>query len=246
MMMVGGEQNQGNRQFTINWLCPATNRSYTLEEEQIITTYVEETDAHYCGYNLNIETALACPYQCLTETGNNPTYYSICSGHGLCAADPIAGSVRCLCDSGFEGDRCESVYHYQTTSAQASHDNHVGFQVAISVVTILVILFLAIAAYLYMRNRSLEKFRGQLLEDEADEVISPAVHDDPKAPDDMHDSDSEPDDDGENSQNADNHDSYFFEFFQNNQGDTELASVVQKPSQETTTTNPEIKLESGN
>jgi len=171
----------------------------------------------------------------------NSILYSVCSGRGVCAADPIALSVRCLCDSGYDGYLCESVA--QDTSKSSSPDNHIGFQVAISVVTILVFIFIGVTVYLYMRNRTLEKFRVQLLEDEADDVINPPLHTEPKVPDDMYNSDS----DGEEEEEEEEEDEKIKKTSKtagagNETPNTELTSLKPKEN-ETISDNAAIKLD---
>lgn len=42
---------------------------------------------------------------CITK--ENADMFDVCGGHGICAADPIIGSIRCLCDEGYHGDTCD-------------------------------------------------------------------------------------------------------------------------------------------
>ncbi|ETO24755.1 hypothetical protein RFI_12404 [Reticulomyxa filosa] len=233
-----------NREFTINFVCPSSAKKYPSPEKTLsLTSYVEESDAHLCHYSLTWETAAACPYQCVGDGSQ----YTVCNGRGICAADPIAGSVRCLCDANFEGDWCEtSIQPSTTTTAAASHsDSHVGLQVAISIVTILVIVFIAVSLYLYIRNRSLEKFRGQLLDEDADDITSPPLHTEPKVPDDMSDSDSEAD--KEKAENDDEEEKKFKNKKSKKSSDATSAETAElvtiEPPKETADNKFDIKLE---
>eukprot|EP01084_Bolivina_argentea_P157887 275113_1 len=75
-----------NRGLRIVLLCPDDAEQFgvpDINEE----TFVEEDTEAYCEYSIEIETAIACPYQCRTSKivdGN--VEYSVCSGHGICVA----------------------------------------------------------------------------------------------------------------------------------------------------------------
>ena len=129
----GCQTENGNRQFTINFVCPDAQRGYewdttnmykfeNLEGLATFDTFVIENEGNKygddgkCGYFIEIKNSLACPWQCITPV--NDKEFQICSGHGKCAADPYAGLVRCICDYGFIGDDCNIPSTTQELSSQ--------------------------------------------------------------------------------------------------------------------------------
>ena len=131
-------------------------------------------EEHNCEYNISIETALACPYECITDAYDNSTgefvsdQFTVCSGRGICAADPSAGIVRCLCDSGWSGADCNTKV---VSTAATVTDNHTGFQVAIAVISIILLALIGIVVYLKMKYNSLQKnLQRQLLEEDEDDM----------------------------------------------------------------------------
>jgi len=101
-----------NRKFMVNLVCPrdasAVFDPYT-ETEVAVYEYVEEVST--CVYAFTMESAIACPYQCITngttESDPHAHAFTVCSQRGICAADPEAGFVRCLCDDGWTGVYCD-------------------------------------------------------------------------------------------------------------------------------------------
>ena len=98
-----------NRGFKISLVCPEDDEedaAPNINEE----AFVEEDTEDYCEYTMEIKTTIACPYQCRTsEIVDGKMEYSVCSGKGICAADPNAGFVRCLCDDGWTGINCDEL-----------------------------------------------------------------------------------------------------------------------------------------
>ena len=94
-----------NREFSVSLVCPDGPKVFDVATERNIFASVQETET--CKYDIQIESAFACPYECLTEIRDDGEF-DICSNHGICAADPFAGYVRCLCDDGWDGAECQS------------------------------------------------------------------------------------------------------------------------------------------
>ena len=93
------------RQFSLSLVCPDDQKVFDAEMERTISAFVEEVDT--CQYSMQIYSAFACPYQCLTEV-NDQNEFDVCSNHGMCASDPFAGYVRCLCDDNWDGAACQN------------------------------------------------------------------------------------------------------------------------------------------
>ena len=95
-----------NRKLKIHLICPDTKRYTFLPDEEldINETVLEDPT---CTYSLYYISPLACPSRCITPNKDG-TEYSVCSNHGICSSDPYAKEIHCLCDFGYEGDKCES------------------------------------------------------------------------------------------------------------------------------------------
>ena len=150
-----------NCELYINLICPDTRKSYDKTQAGVIYTESEVDDLGECQYMLDYNTAFACPYNCITE-GNEDTF-SVCSGNGLCVADPGIGIVRCICDEKYYGSSCNK--EVQNTSSDIQQRSYVGFNVAIAIISILLIGFIIAVVYLYMRNKTLEKYAVHILDD---------------------------------------------------------------------------------
>merc|ERR1712228_653643 len=104
-----------NRQFEITLLCPDDSNTYIPlrdETQRVFSAFVEEDDFDFCNYHVSITSALACPDECLspdTSTVRDDDV-SVCSAQGMCASDPFAHYVHCLCDEGWTGDYCDKAY----------------------------------------------------------------------------------------------------------------------------------------
>ncbi len=167
----------------MNFICPDSNRDfYEPSSELEFSATVEESN---CNYTLTIETSLACPYDCISEdtTDDKGERFTVCGGKGVCATDPNAGFVRCLCDDGWTGVGCSVV---DTGSGGSSHT---GFKVAIGIITVLVVVLIAVSIYLFMRNRTLVNGprSGRLLT----VTEAPFQTAEPQVPDDLYSSDSQ-------------------------------------------------------
>eukprot|EP01083_Nonionella_stella_P300473 1025995_1 len=105
------ESGAKNMEFRIHLVCPKDQDKvyHPRNETQIeLYEYVEQDDDAGCIYSFTYYTAIACPYQCITEsTEDNVETFTVCQQHGICAADPNAGFVRCLCDNGWTGVDCQ-------------------------------------------------------------------------------------------------------------------------------------------
>eukprot|EP01084_Bolivina_argentea_P001980 3653_1 len=105
------ESSGKNRQFITNLICPKDQfKTYSSNSESEINEYeyVEEDDKYLCSYEFTQESAVACPFQCITNSTktNGDIIFTVCNGKGICAADPNAKMVRCLCDNGWKGIDC--------------------------------------------------------------------------------------------------------------------------------------------
>ena len=76
---------------------------------------------------MEIKTIIACPYQCRTDITNDKgeAEYTVCSKHGICVADPNAGFVRCLCDSGWTGINCDEIDSSKPTKAPTESPSNI-------------------------------------------------------------------------------------------------------------------------
>ena len=149
-----------DRTFMIHLLCPRDQTSIfdPYEETEVgLYEYVEEEST--CIYSFTLETAIACPFQCITNTtddeGNEA--FTVCSGRGICAADPNAGFVRCLCDYGWKGVFCTEIDSSSPTLSPtnvptAAGQTKKGGFIATIVILVVVVLFVVIAGYFLYRN----------------------------------------------------------------------------------------------
>eukprot|EP00486_Rosalina_sp_Unknown_P009849 CAMPEP_0201596474 /NCGR_PEP_ID=MMETSP0190_2-20130828/193148_1 /ASSEMBLY_ACC=CAM_ASM_000263 /TAXON_ID=37353 /ORGANISM="Rosalina sp." /LENGTH=466 /DNA_ID=CAMNT_0048056841 /DNA_START=573 /DNA_END=1973 /DNA_ORIENTATION=+ len=156
------EATKHNRKLKVNLVCPRDNTAVfdPFEETQVVEEYVEEEDT--CVYAFTMESAIACPYQCITNTtdSENKEAFTVCSQKGVCAADPNAGFVRCLCDSGFTGVYCEQIDSPQPTvqptiAPTVGEASEGGFVVTI-VILIIVILVVVGVGYFIWRNQKMK------------------------------------------------------------------------------------------
>lgn len=98
-----------------------------------------------CVYTVSYESALACPWDCIKTSGMQ---YSVCSGKGICVADPNAGKSKCLCDDYWSGDFCDVESPYDVDKVSSSHGEMIT-----AVVVCIVLLVIAIGVSLYLCHR---------------------------------------------------------------------------------------------
>jgi hypothetical protein len=199
--------NPLNREFLINLECPNNPRAYrsptsAADARSFDSRVIETAD---CRYEITIESSLACPYQCVTSDAQDPTLKTVCSGKGMCAADPFAGFVRCLCDDGVTGADC-GLY---ASGAGHAHDD-TGFHVAIAIISVFLVACLVAVVYLLMRHRQMasELLSAQLLRSTEDSIVRPheANYDEPHAGVNYgHDDDDNDSDDSDEDYHGDDH-----------------------------------------
>merc|ERR1712228_648351 len=158
-----------NREFRMNLVCPRDHSSvFDPSEETTVDNlyeYVEEEET--CIYSFTMTSAVACPYQCITNTtdAQNKEAFTVCSTNGLCAADPNAGFVRCLCDDGWKGVYCYEIDTLSPTLSptkaivpapiiEESSSNN-GILKYVIVVLVIVILAVVIASYYIYKNQKM-------------------------------------------------------------------------------------------
>lgn len=85
--------------------------------------------------------------------------FTVCSQKGICAADPNAGFVRCLCDSGWKGVYCDEIDTPQPTEmptmAPTPTTVKKGGYVATIVILIIVFLVVVGVGYYIYRNQKI-------------------------------------------------------------------------------------------
>jgi len=171
-----------NRELRVKLECPDDPR---IEFEpgahynDVQSEAVEEVDT--CIYELAVATPLACPTRCVSRV--NLEMYAVCATHGICAADPYGagtenypnGTLRCLCDAGYNGTICE-----ETVSELTYVDrSHPGLLAAIVICIVLLGVAIVCAAVLChkirMREmdaaRGTEHLAGGMLHDEDDRQL---------------------------------------------------------------------------
>ena len=108
-----------NMELRIHLVCPRDQDAvfHPRNETKIdLFEYVEEDDDTQCSYSFTHESAIACPYQCIgEEIYDNVDTFTVCNQKGICAADPNAAFVRCLCDTGYTGIDCTQLATHDPT-----------------------------------------------------------------------------------------------------------------------------------
>ena len=110
---------------------------------------------YICITNKNIN-------RCITNTtdAENKEAFTVCSQKGICAADPNAGFVRCLCDSGWKGVYCDERDTSQPTElptmAPTITQVKKGGYVATIVILIIVFLVVVGVGYYIYRNQKIK------------------------------------------------------------------------------------------
>merc|ERR1719464_1724077 len=99
---------------------------------------------------------------------------TVCSGHGMCVADPSAGFVRCVCDEAWEGAQCgRATSDGGDVVIVKEAKETTGFSVTIVVISLLLVVVGVAVAYLYRRNKTLEKYAVPILDEH--EQIEPTM-----------------------------------------------------------------------
>jgi len=163
-----------NCNITLSLICPDTRKEYIEARDGLVidSSEVEKINDE-CEFAASFESALACPYNCITR--DDADHRHVCNGRGMCVADPKLGFVRCV-DELYFGDACERKYSIDDGSGDGSEvesSNVTGFKVVIGLISVFLIGFVIAVAYLYMRNKTLERYAVPILEDH--EQIEPRV-----------------------------------------------------------------------
>ena len=88
-------ESNTNCNITLSLICPDTRNSYKQATDGIVMDSSEvEVVNNECEYAASFESALACPYNCITRSKNHPQVSRVCNGRGMCVADPKLGFVR--------------------------------------------------------------------------------------------------------------------------------------------------------
>jgi len=166
-----GQPPRYNRQLTVELICPDSAKQYfspQIEASKILNETVIEHPQ--CAYTLSITTPLACPAQCIDVNITGGNKYSVCNGKGLCVTDPIAGSVKCLCDDGWTGDTCNQV---ESTIVIIQHS-----QSSLLTVIIICIVLLTIALGLVLILCYQIRKREENIRDKQKDYIQPLTNED--------------------------------------------------------------------
>lgn len=140
-----------------------------------VDSEVVDSDGNGCSFNASWETAFACPSNCIVPSKDH-SEVSVCSGNGMCIADPAVGFVRCVCDELFEGEDCSmKVSDHNNADGGGRAHSDTGFTATIAIISILLVVFVVAVVYLYRRNKTLEKYAVPILDDH--EQIEPRVPD---------------------------------------------------------------------
>lgn len=154
------DEGDSNRELIIQLQCPDT-RGYEFDPEQEAKSIINETilESTTCIYEIKLESPLACPFQCISPNTNGDKY-AVCSSHGICASDPFANAIRCICDDGWTGIRCNiKGSDIKTTSAPSNDSSNNGVTIGLGVgITILVLIILGV--FLYIRWKKKQEVKG--------------------------------------------------------------------------------------
>lgn len=136
---------------------------------------VIDIDGDGCSFSASMETAYACPSNCIIPSEDGKSV-SVCNGNGMCIADPALKFVRCVCDELFEGDYCSRPKVIDDgTSDEIKPHSDTGFTATIAIISILLVVFVVAVVYLYRRNKTLEKYAVPILDEH--EQVEPRVPD---------------------------------------------------------------------
>lgn len=179
------DEGKRNRELNVRLICPDTRVSEfdpEIEAQNVLNETVLESET--CLYELSLESPLACPLQCINEQedsmqnqdGSDGRIYQVCSSHGICASDPEAKQVRCICDDGYEGMTCQQKSgsdngggnggghgRNDIDNGEGVNGNGVGIGIAVSV--ILLMLGVVGAWYYVQRRKRMVTAYGDLMSD---------------------------------------------------------------------------------
>ena len=164
------DEGERNRELNVQLRCPDT-RGFDFDPQQEAKSIINESilESETCIYNIELESPLACPLQCISKSSSSSSKFSVCSSHGICASDPQAMQVRCICDDGYSGITC-NLNIATTTLSPSTNDNNksgkglgIGLGVGISLVLIGVI---GVFIYLHIKKKREVGQYGNMLGDE--------------------------------------------------------------------------------
>eukprot|EP01083_Nonionella_stella_P305541 1066280_1 len=173
-----------NRELRIELECPDDARIEFVPPNapQMHTEEVAVEEIDTCIYRLAVQSPNACPNRCVSRL--NSEMFAVCATHGICEADPYGdgkddypnGTLRCLCDDGYTGSRCEQSYN----EIRIINQNHPGLFTAIVICIILLGVAIVLAAVLCHKIRmrelvssdSMHHLAGGMLSDENEAAIA--------------------------------------------------------------------------
>jgi len=133
-----------NRSFSVHFECAADpDNTFDGQEEPV-------WESNSCHYDVFIQSIYGCPTQCTdinVVSGKHPT--SICSGHGICAYDNEVNGARCLCNDGFDGDRCQR-------RAKAASNGMSAEGVVLVIMILILVGVIGLVGYMGYRLRNLQ------------------------------------------------------------------------------------------
>jgi len=127
---------QLRRKIKFNFRC-ATNSIEKFEKNII-------DEAEHCGYEVTVDTKLACPKECGFGSGNSP-----CGDHGVCGYDSDRKASRCFCNDGYKGGGCGD-----TTTATDDYGAILGLLIFV-VIALVALAGGGIFMFRYLQKRTL-------------------------------------------------------------------------------------------
>eukprot|EP01083_Nonionella_stella_P272125 922566_1 len=151
------DEGARNRELNIKLECPHTS-GYEFdpyeEAQKIKNESIFESDM--CIYEIEWKSPLACPFNCISKgVGQNANKYSVCSSHGICASDPQAQQIRCICDAGYTGIVCEKKSSAISTTKSGGNGNsggNNGLSIGLGVSISLLVLIVA-GGFFYLQRK---------------------------------------------------------------------------------------------